>query len=136
MLKIINILFITLVIFSCSLERNNPLDPVNSGIKEPARVVVHELPLTSYGSVLLEWELQSDATGYYVYRSMSYNGYYSRIATVVPSSSDDVGFYEDFSDELVSETWYFYKVSAYNTLELEGYSSHYTYTYYTDGSSY
>ncbi len=133
MLKIINILFITLVIFSCSLERNNPLDPVNSGIKEPARVVVHELPLTSYGSVLLEWELQSDAAGYYVYRSMSYNGYYSRIYTV---PYDDVGSYEDFSDELVSGTWYYYKVSAYNTLGLEGYSSHYTYTYYTDGSSY
>ena len=133
MLKIINILFITLVLFSCSLERNNPLDPVNSGINEPARVVVHELPLTSYGFVLLEWELQSDAAGYYVYRSMSYNGYYSRIHE---SPSDVISSYEDFSDDLVSETWYFYKVSAYNTLGLEGYSSHYTYTYYTDGSSY
>lgn len=130
---------ISLVIFclSCSLdlERSNPLDPDNSGILAPAEIVNLTIPQTSIGSVNLTWELQNDAAGYYIYRSLSYDGIYTKIADVEFTIDDEIGNYEDFSEELISETWYFYKVSGYASNGLEGYRSESTYTYYIDGSN-
>jgi len=129
-LIVIAVLFIT----SCGLklDRKNPLDPHGGGLGAPEKVIVYELPLSSSGSVLLQWHPQNDADGFRIYRSLSYNGNYDLIETEL--TGDDVSF-EDIGSDLVSETWYYYKVSAVNETGLEGYRSEPVYTYFLDESS-
>lgn len=133
-MKYIIIITIGLVLTSCGLEleRDNPLDPLGNGMSAPDKVIVYELPLTSNGSVLLQWMIQYDAVGYKIYRSLSYDGNYLLIAE--KETSDD-GTYEDISEALVSETWYYYKISAYNSMGLEGVRSDPLFTYFIDEST-
>ena len=130
------LLFFVLISFGCTLDisRNNPLDPYDSGDLIPGEVVIFSLPNTSTGSVILEWDLQNDAAGYYVYRSLSYNGVYTQIADVTFAEDAYIGVLEDYED-LISQTWYYYKVSAYSETGLEGYRSQTTYTYFINGSN-
>jgi len=71
------IIFIS-VVFSCSLRRNNPLDPSFSGIKAPA--VVKNILVTRVNSSTstIEWEMHEDSEvdGYFISRSFHYNGEY------------------------------------------------------------
>ncbi|MBN1327618.1 MAG: hypothetical protein JW996_06685 [Candidatus Cloacimonetes bacterium] len=130
--------FIIILVFSCSLKRENPLDPNNNEMEIPDEVIVHSFdPYTSYDVVRLRWELQPNiAVSYYLYRSMSYNGSYLRIAEVYPLVSDTLGIYDDYDEELISGNWYYYRVSAVTETGLEGYRSFPpVYTYYLDGSS-
>jgi chitodextrinase len=57
-------------------------------------------------SISLDWDSSSGARGYYVYRSTSYNGTYSRVGSPSSSSYTDSG--------RSASTAYYYKVSAYN----------------------
>ncbi len=134
--RIIIALTILVYLLGCTLDinRDNPLDPFDSGEHIPDEVVITTLPNTSIGSVNLQWELQNDAAGYLVYRSLSYNGVYTQIADITFEENDYIGSYEDYED-LISETWYYYKVSAYSINGLEGYRSQSTYTYFIDESN-
>lgn len=136
-MKKIFLIALLMVMIGCSLDlkRNNPLDPAESGIYPPDEIVIFALPSTSYGSINLQWEPLNDVAGYYVYRSLSYNGIYTRIADIESTDNDVLGTYEDFSDNLISETWYYYKVSGYTSNGLEGYRSVSNYTYFIDGSN-
>ncbi|MBN2461853.1 MAG: hypothetical protein JXB60_09640 [Candidatus Cloacimonetes bacterium] len=131
-MRILILISLMFLLLSCSLERSNPLDPHNSGIEEPARVIVDDLPLVSVGVVRLTWVLQTNIAGYYIYRSMSYDGYYERIATDYPAINDTIGGYDDYDEDLISHNWYYYKVSAFNENGLEGLRSNFVFTNFID----
>jgi hypothetical protein len=57
-------------------------------------------------SISLDWDSSSGARGYYVYRSSSYNGTYSRVDSTSSSSYRDTG--------RSPNTVYYYRVAAYN----------------------
>jgi fibronectin type 3 domain-containing protein len=66
-------------------------------------------------SVSLEWDEVDDADGYYIYRSTTKSGTYTKIDT-----TDD----EEYTDEDVSaDTTYYYKVKAYEDDSTSSYSS-------------
>jgi len=121
-MKFIISICLFIIITSCAfeLDRSNPLDPQSGGLAAPEKVIVYELPLSSIGFVLIQWSIQNDAVGYKIYRSLAYNGNYSLIGEKLTTED---GSYEDISEELVSDTWYYYKVSAFNENGLEGYRS-------------
>lgn len=128
-------IFIVLVILlaSCAFElnRKNPLDPQGNGAEAPEKVIVEELPTSSVGSIQISWILQEDADQFRIYRSLSYNGNYLLTGTVTGDESS----YEDIGGDLISGTWYYYKVSAVNEDGLEGYRSEPVYTYFINESS-
>ena len=135
---LILLLIIIIMVLSCALKRDNPLDPNNNEMNIPDEVVVYPFnPYTSFDVVRLRWELQpSIAASYYVYRSMSYNGSYLRISEVYPLVTDTLGIFDDYDEDLISGNWYYYRVSAVTATGLEGYRSFPpVYTYYIDGSS-
>jgi hypothetical protein len=123
------------LVMGCTLKRSNPLDPNNNEIEVPAEVNLFTLPISSIDVVYLRWDLLNNAEGYYVYRSLNYDGMYDQIATEIPDIGDTLGLYQDFGDELVSGSWYYYKVSGFNEEGLEGYRSDFVFTYYIDGNS-
>jgi len=115
---------ITLILFilSCSLERTNPLDPLVSGEGYPGEVHNIHVALPVSNSVTITWTPVSDADGYYVYRSQSYDGLYELRGVV---DDDYVNGYED-SFDFNPQSNFWYKVSAYIELDegnLEGYRS-------------
>jgi hypothetical protein len=61
----------------------------------------------SSSSITVSWGSVPGASGYYVYRSASSNGTYSRITTASATPHTDTG--------LSSNTTYYYKVSAFNS---------------------
>ena len=61
--------------------------------------------------ISITWYNPSGITGYYIYRSNSENGPYSKIATVTPST---ITSYLDPETNLVMDSTYFYKISSYN----------------------
>jgi fibronectin type 3 domain-containing protein len=69
----------------------------------------------SSSKISLDWDSVNDATSYYVYRSSSYSGTYSKIVTVTTSSYTDTG--------LSNDTTYYYKVKAHSSSDTSGYSS-------------
>jgi hypothetical protein len=58
-------------------------------------------------SITISWNPVSGATGYYVYRSLTYSGTYTQIASVTTTSYTNTG--------LSAGTTYYYKVAAYIT---------------------
>ncbi len=115
---------ITLILFilSCSLERTNPLDPLVSGEGYPGEVHNIHIAIPVSNSVTITWTLVSDADGYYVYRSQSYDGLYKLIGVVDDSY---VNGYED-SYDFNPQGNFWYKVSAYSIVggeKLEGFRS-------------
>lgn len=80
---------------------------------------------TSLGSdeIYLNWNSVDDATSYYIYRSTSSSGTYSKIDTVTSTSYYDTSLSED--------TTYYYKIQAHNSSGTSAYSSRvYTTTEY------
>ncbi|ODA40592.1 fibronectin type III domain-containing protein [Desulfosporosinus sp. BG] len=69
----------------------------------------------SSSKISLEWDSVSNATSYYIYRSTSYSGTYSKIATTTTSSYTNTS--------LSADTKYYYKVKAVNSSETSAYSS-------------
>lgn len=79
-------------------------------------------------SANLRWKKVSNATGYYIYRSTSENGYYKKVATVKGKTS-----YTD-KKSLKKSGYYYYKIVAYRksgskTLKSAPTSASYTYVY-------
>ena len=79
-------------------------------------------------SANLRWKKVSNATGYYIYRSTSENGYYKKVATVKGKTS-----YTD-KKSLKNYGYYYYKIVAYRksgskTLKSAPTSASYTYVY-------
>ena len=79
-------------------------------------------------SANLRWKRVSNATGYYIYRSTSENGYYKKVATVKGKTS-----YTD-KKSLKNRGYYYYKIVAYRksgskTLKSAPTSVSYTYVY-------
>jgi fibronectin type 3 domain-containing protein len=70
-----------------------------------------------YGAVLISWNWVPDADGYYVYRSSSASGSYSKIGTTYSNYYEDTG--------LSANTTYYYKVSAWNSYGGESSQSSY-----------
>ncbi|MBV7275119.1 hypothetical protein I6U48_19655, partial [Clostridium sp. PL3] len=60
----------------------------------------------SNSKISLDWNSVSGATSYYIYRSTSSSGTYSKIDTVTTSSYTD--------DNLKSNKTYYYKIKAHN----------------------
>jgi len=126
-MRAIIILCIFIVVSSCALEleRENPLDPQGNGSAAPDRVLDFEIPQTSTGYVQIEWRTQTDAAWYRIYRSLSYNGNYIFIQHPLYGNDEsyiggEVDYFEDLSEELVSETYYYYKISAVTTRTFQG----------------
>lgn len=79
-------------------------------------------------SANLRWKKVSNATGYYIYRSTSENGYYKKVATVKGKTS-----YTD-KKSLKKSGYYYYKIVAYRksgskTLKSAPTGIYYTYVY-------
>ena len=119
------------LLFSCSLKRNNPLDPQSHDIYIPANVknfmIIGEWVesgnyVKSYNNtVILEWDANEDEIeGYYIYRSRSYNGLYTKVKTVY---SPNHSWTDTESSGIEPNNWYYYKISAFNAEGLEGYRS-------------
>ncbi|MDR1221182.1 MAG: fibronectin type III domain-containing protein [Treponema sp.] len=70
-------------------------------------------------SITISWNSSSGAGGYYIYRSLSYNGVYLKLTTdsVTGTSYTDTGLSADIS--------YYYKIAAYNSDGESGMSSVY-----------
>jgi fibronectin type 3 domain-containing protein len=78
----------------------------------------------SSSEIDLSWDEVNNATSYYVYRSTSSTGTYSKIGTATDNSYDSTG--------LSASTKYYYKVKAVNSSYTSEYSS---YAYATTKSS-
>jgi len=123
MLKKIIVISFLLFALSCSLERNNPLDPFHSGIEAPNKVSGINISVTEEDNVLIQWDAMNPnfIDGYFIYRSRTYDGLYSIIFE--PDETDSL--YEDI-DVIIPPNFYWYKMSAYKIVEnkkLEGYRS-------------
>lgn len=117
--KIILSILVLIISLSCSLDRENPLDV--EGL-EPNKVTNFEGRYIGNQNVELNWIPLSDADGYYIYRSKSYDSVYQRI-----NESDELndGNYETYIDDDITLVtgWYYYKISAYKLIDdrrLEG----------------
>lgn len=121
MRKIFLFLIIILLTLSCSLERSNPLDTNNY----PNNVLGIQVSFPENNIVTITWDTQGHANddGYFIYRSMSYHGFYELIKEIEDYSIDS---YED-EDIIIGENiYYFYKMSAFRIIgldKLEGYRS-------------
>jgi hypothetical protein len=104
-------------IFSCSLSRKNPLDPVFSGIYAPSVVENIQVTRVNATTSTIEWNAHVDEAdsidvdGYYIYRSFHHNGLYELRTT---RSKEDTLFTDNTAlyngDDGV---WSYYKMSAF-----------------------
>jgi fibronectin type 3 domain-containing protein len=112
MKRLIPAFLLAIALLSCSLERENPLDPRNGDTKVPSEVT--GITVTSYGNdssqkwVQVTWSDGDVADGYYIYRSMSYNGEYQKIASIPQADSL---FYRDYN--VFAPNYYYYSIAAY-----------------------
>jgi len=126
MKQIIMAALILFLLISCSLSRKNPLDPDSHNVSAPGKVTGIQVSVTGSNTVYLQWEALSDADGYYIYRSQSYDGAFPLIKEVEVS---DITTFEDVNVEIATvgnENFYWYKLSAYLLVDgekLEGYRS-------------
>ncbi len=121
-LKRVLILAFIIIITSCSLDRSNPLDPLNSGIQAPGKVTGIEVDKISNTTIEIRWNYMININGYYIYRSGFHNGHYNQIYEPTPSDT----LYIDHV--ISSELHYYYKMSAFIYVDgkkLEGYRSEY-----------
>ena len=98
---------------SSGLGNKSPAKGVRLSFSAP--IITTAYTPTSTSSYL-EWTAVYNSTGYYVYRSTSASGTYSKIATTSSRSYTDTG--------LTSGTTYYYKIVAYNSSSTSAYSSY------------
>ena len=106
-------LVILLCLTACSLDRKNPLDPKNNPkITVPNQVVGIKLEtsarLAATKWVKIEWQKDTSVHGYYVYRGLSINSQFMRIADI---DRNDIVEYIDRDD--ITPGVYWYRLSAY-----------------------
>ncbi len=114
------LLMISLLFCSCSLDRNNPLDPENNeSVTVPQQVT--GLTLTSNGGVVYaRWTRIDEIKEYKVYRSLSYDGEFELIATIENPASGITEFVDYVDSDVQLNTYYYYKISAVSQQGLEG----------------
>ncbi len=123
MFKKFIVILLILFAVSCSLDRNNPLDPFHSGIQAPGKVTGINISVTPETTIEIQWDPMNPIyiDGYFIYRSQTYDGLYSLIFE--PDETDSL--YEDIN-VVIPGNFYWYKMSAYKIVEdkkLEGYRS-------------
>ena len=118
------LLLILPLLLSCSLRRDNPLDPLgNPDVVIPGDI--SGLNVTSFGSntaspyVDLEWDSNStyNTDGYYVYRSLGYYNKYAIVATVDHATGGGRQSYTHSSenDGSVAPGDYWYAIAAFKS---------------------
>lgn len=113
MKKIIFFLIVASLLLSCSLDRTNPLDPNSSGIQSPPKVTGIYVSIITNNWLLVTWNaMPNDVDGYYIYRSMSFNGYYELIQEL---AADD-NIYNDIDVDIMNDN-YWYKMSAFKFVD-------------------
>ncbi len=118
-------LVLSFVLFSCSLERSNPVDPQNNtDVTVPGEISDINLNPSTSSSVVkfmeIEWNSIPNIDGYYLYKARTYDGEYVRVDTDGIAPSDSL-YYKD-TDVQANEIYY-YRISAFVNVEefvLEG----------------
>lgn len=105
------IILLCLITLSCSLDRDNPLDPTsNDNIIVPPMITGLALSSTVSGKVDIRCDRLQDIEQYRIYRSLSYDGSYTKIAEL---SQPVLGTKPYFIDNTVEPNgYYYYKVSG------------------------
>lgn len=80
--------------------------------KTPGKAAISSASSAGYNKIKITWKKVSGASGYYIYRSTSKNGTYSRVETVKGGSNTSV-----INSGLKTGKRYYYKVRAYTTIE-------------------
>ena len=117
------LLVLACIVLSCSLDRTNPLDPNVSGIQAPPKVTGIFVSIVNNYWLHITWnDISTEVNGYYIYRSMSHDGFYE----LIKKPDDDDTTYDDINVD-ISNNIYWYKMSAYSfvgdpadSLKLEG----------------
>ena len=114
------VLFAIIILTNCSLERNNPLDPDNTGV--PAPGIITDIKLTAYSGVInICWNhLQGNVDYYTVYRALYYNGEYEGIIDILRPEQPEEETEEHDDTSVISGNQYWYKLSATSKSGLEG----------------
>ena len=118
MKKILFLIYISILLVSCSLDRDNPVDPHQSNIRVPQQVT-NIFVVKQHNSVSISWDNIEEIDGFYLYRSMSYGGYYELLQDL----ENTVTVFEDTNVEIADNIFYWYKLSAYTIVgedRLEG----------------
>ena len=122
-LKRVLILAFIIIITSCSLDRSNPLDPLNSGIQAPGKVTGIQININDFNYIDISWNPMINVDGFYIYRSQSFAGLYSPLEAYTTSPTDSL--FED-QNVIIPDNFYWYKMSAFKIVgnkKLEGYRS-------------
>lgn len=119
MKKILLYLLLLLSLFACAFQRDNPLDPENTGIPAPRKVTsLNARGLSSPKRVELDWDEVPLCNGYIVYRAGYYDGDYRAIKVLEEDEFDaENPSYTDNDTALIPREVYYYKVSAYKIIE-------------------
>ncbi len=117
-IKLLILFLLSILLFSCGLDRSNPLDPENGDIDIPPLVTGINLASSGQGAqekyVEISWTplVQGEADGYFIYRSRSYNGTYDLIKIIHGVTQDS------YSDRFkIVPGAYFYKMSSFCYLD-------------------
>jgi len=102
-------MILTIIILGgCDLERTNPLD----GITPPPDIKFKSISGDTQVKIIWFKKDISIVDGYYLYKSLTWDGKYYRIKDEPNSSSNDSTQYCYDYDVMIDHT-YFYKISAY-----------------------
>jgi hypothetical protein len=130
------LLFFVVFLISCTLDRNNPADPFYSGIQAPTEVQNIQVRRVNDTTSEITWDIHEDedVVGYYIYRSLYYNGSFEFLKE---RAYEDTS-YTDSAEIILYDypiRWGYYKMSAYKIVNghiLEGRRS--TIKYHGDDS--
>lgn len=113
-------LIILSLLSACGLDRSNPLDPASGNITTPSLVTGIDLSSSGQGAqekfIDITWTSlnSSEADGYFIYRSRSYDGSFDLIKVMYGSEQNN---YRDRYKIVTGQ--YFYKMSAFIYLHPE-----------------
>lgn len=113
--------FLLILLFSCELEKSNPLDPDNGG-EIPSRPIIDNLLYNNEvnpNRIELYWEDLNTAAGINIYRSLYLDGEYQIIETYNAESENFENRYF-FDTNIYHGNTYYYKLSAFNEKGMEG----------------
>ncbi|MCB5235132.1 MAG: hypothetical protein LHW60_07835 [Candidatus Cloacimonetes bacterium] len=119
LLFILSLIFIILL-SSCGMRRDNPLDPMGDhGVTIPGDVTGLNASVVTniYGAyvVRLVWNSAQHVDGYYIYRSLGYNNQYQKVGEMIHVSGETLQdfFHSSQTDETVRPGEYWYRVASY-----------------------
>ena len=103
MKKLLFALIFAIILSGCGLKRSNPLDPIENDIKVPNEVIGIDVSHSNPNEISISWVAQDDADGYYIYRCLSIDGYYSRIDNGVLHPKEVDSFIDN---SIIPGNWY------------------------------